>query len=117
MTHITTDRYNSLLSTFSSPFAILDEYWIQTEPSGYSYRLDVVEQRRATTRACQFALTSDPDRTLVKMENGVVWFEQDEPVHQPYSEVQFYRIWTPQTETDEIQISCADFLLKEWNQR
>ena len=80
---------------------------------GMPLPLTVLEQHRDhQPLSCQFALTSDLNRTLMQEENGVLWFEQDEPVNNSQSEVRFDRIWTLQTRTYEIQISASDFLIE-----
>ena len=85
------------LALFSSPWGIVGDYWVRLNPKGPSYPLTVLEQHRDhQPLSCQFAITSDLNRTLMQEENGVLWFEQDEPVNNPQS---------------EIQISASDFLI------
>ena len=110
---IKTREYLPGLALFSSPWGIVGDYRVRLNPKGPGYRLTVLEQHlNHQPLSCQFALTSDLNRTLIQEENGVLWFEQDEPVNSPQSEVRFDRIWTLQTRTYEIQISAADFLIE-----
>ena len=110
---IKTREYLPGLALVSSPWGIVGDYRVRLNPKGPGYRLTVLEQHlNHQPLSCQFALTSDLTRTLIQEENGGVWFEQDEPVNSPQSEVRFDRIWTLQTRTYEIQISAADFLIE-----
>ena len=57
-------------------------------------------------------MSDELEKELIRQNNNVRWFQQDELANNPSSKIQFYRIWTLQTDTLEIAIRCPDFMLE-----
>lgn len=101
------------LAIFSEPISQISDYWVNLDDHGFSYYFSVLEQQRDIVPSCQFAFVSDElEKELIRQNNNVRWFQQDELANNPSSKIQFYRIWTLQTDTLEIAVRCPDFMLE-----
>ena len=101
------------LAIFSEPISQISDYWVSLDDHGFSYYFSVLEQQRDIVPSCQFAFVSDElEKELIRQNNNVRWFQQDELANNPSSKIQFYRIWTLQTDTLEIAVRCPDFMLE-----
>lgn len=101
------------LAIFSVPISQISDYWVNLDDHGFSYYFSVLEQQRDIVPSCQFAFVSDElEKELIRQNNNVRWFQQDELANNPSSKIQFYRIWTLQTDTLEIAVRCPDFMLE-----
>ena len=101
------------LAIFSEPISQISDYWVNLDNHGFSYYFSVLEQQRDIVPSCQFAFVSDElEKELIRQNNNVRWFQQDELANNPSSKIQFYRIWTLQTDTLEIAVRCPDFMLE-----
>lgn len=101
------------LAIFSEPISQISDYWVNLDDHGFSYYFSVLEQQRDIIPSCQFAFVSDElEKELIRQNNNVRWFQQDELANNPSSKIQFYRIWTLQTDTLEIAVRCPDFMLE-----